>query len=246
MKTLKNARFAIPNSVTTANVICGFLSILASMENQFTFSAWLIICAGIFDLFDGRLARLLNASSRFGEEFDTLSDFLSFGVAPAILFYQLFFRSEGTIGAVLSIVYLLCVAFRLARFSVNLGSPSTGFFQGLSSPVAACVAASFVLFYSSGVDTSLIPIRIEREFATALVLGLAFLMVSSLRFPSFKNTKWKSPRGVVILGALVCLLLLAVTNPKLYVFPILMGLLMVVILADMTHRLRGTFSASRN
>lgn len=246
MKTPKNARFAIPNSVTAANVVCGFLSMLAAMENQFTLAAWLIICAGIFDLFDGRLARVLNASSRFGEEFDTLSDFLSFGIAPAILFYQLFFRSIGALGALISVIYLLCAAFRLARFSVNLGTASTGFFQGLSSPVAACVTASFVLFRASGVEVDVVSQGRETELAIALLLGMALLMVSNLRFPTFKSTKWKSPQGVAILVTLACLLSLALTNPKFYVFPILMAILSVVMIADVTHRIRSGLSLTRN
>jgi CDP-diacylglycerol---serine O-phosphatidyltransferase len=244
-KTLKNARYIIPNSVTAANVICGFASILMAMENQFILSAWLIVGAGIFDLFDGRIARLFNATSRFGEEFDTLSEFLSFGVAPAILFYQLFFRDSGRIGAAFAIFYLLCVAFRLARFSVNLGKPSTRFFQGLSSPVSAGLAASFVLFHASTAEMSLFPFPFDQGFAVALFLGLALLMVSNLRFPSFKNTNWKSPVGLVTLGTLFILLLIAVTNPKFYVFPIMMGLLLLVMISDISHRIREARSVQK-
>ena len=239
MKALKSSRYVIPNGITAANVICGFLSILAASENQFIPAAWLIIAAGIFDLFDGRVARLFNATSRFGEEFDTLSDFLSFGIAPAFLYYQYLFREMGILGATLAIVYLLSVAFRLARFAMNTGKPSTGFFQGLSSPVSACTGVSFVLFTSPGNGGHSIPeTHLGPEFAVFLILGLALLMVSNLRFPSFKSTNWRSPRGILALICLCILIGVALKNPRQFVFPILLGLLALVMIADVSSRVR--------
>ncbi len=228
------AVYLIPNGVTTANIVCGFASILASIDGNYVAAAWAIIAAGIFDLFDGRIARICNAQSRFGEQYDTLSDLLSFGVAPSILFYQEGLRSMGSAGAAIALFYLLSVTFRLARFSVSIGQPSTGYFQGLSSPVSAAIAATGVLF------ASVRPLEASSANAAsaALLAVLAFLMVSSLRFPSFKKVDWKSASGYALLGTLVALLIVAAVDPRLFLFPILCVLLLVVVALDLTSRVR--------
>lgn len=228
--------YLVPNSITTANIVCGFASILASIDGNYVASAWAIIAAGIFDLIDGRIARMLGASSRFGEQYDTLSDLLSFGVAPAVLYYQLDLRSLGLAGSALALFYLLCVAFRLARFTVTLkGGKESKHFQGLSSPVSAAVSSSFVLYaVQQGLDA-----QAKRTGALATLLALAVLMVSHLRFPSFKSMNWKSASGGLLLATLSGLVALALVRPSLYLFPILTLFLGVIILLDLAYRVRN-------
>jgi CDP-diacylglycerol--serine O-phosphatidyltransferase len=233
MRQNDRIKFIVPNLITTANIGCGFASILASIDGNFVAAAWAIIAAGIFDLFDGRVARLLNASSPFGEEYDTLSDLLSFGVAPAVLYFQCAARPLGTLGAALALGYLLCVAFRLARFNLGTSQGPGAYFQGLASPPAASTAAAFVLFSTT---VGLAP-ELHRTASIAVFSGLALLMVSHLRFPSFKKMNWKSPGGVFALVTLAALAALALVHPGRFLFPILFALLAIVGLLDIRHRL---------
>src|SRR5262245_45120741 len=134
---MKNYKVLIPNTLTAANIVCGYYSAICSIQGNFTLAAWFILIAGIFDLFDGRLARMLNASSEFGDHFDTLSDLISFGLAPSILIYKTFLEGLPASAWIISLLYLLAVAFRLARFSIKSNVSKKNFFQGLSSPPAA-------------------------------------------------------------------------------------------------------------
>ncbi len=230
---MRNAKIIIPNLVTTANIVCGFASVLASIDGNFVAASWAIIAAAVFDLVDGRLARVLNASSSFGEEYDTLSDLLSFGVAPSILYYQCGVRGFGAFGAALALFYLLCVAFRLARFAIGGGAAPSAYFQGLSSPPAAATASAYVMFSN---DRGLEP-DLHRGLSVAVFTLLGLLMISHLRFPSFKKMNWKSPSGTAILIAFAALAALALTKPALYLFPILMGFLILVMVLDVRYRL---------
>lgn len=233
---MKKSIYLIPNAVTTANVVCGFASILASIKGNFQYAAWAIIAAGIFDLFDGRIARWLKASSAFGGEYDTLSDLLSFGVAPAVLFYQASFQSLGALGAILSLFYLLCVMFRLARFAVAAGQPSNQYFQGLSSPVSAATASAFILFCSNAPMDS----TPANRSAAAVAVSLGALMVSHLRFPSFKQMNWKSPSGIFLLASLMGLVAFTLVDPRFRLFPVMAVLLLVVVLLDIASRIKSS------
>ena len=125
--------YLVPNFVTTANMFSGFYSIIASTHGEFVTASWAIIAAGIFDMLDGRIARLAKATSQFGVEYDSLSDLLSFGVAPAILLYQWALEPYDRLGWIAAFLYLACGALRLARFNVNTESQPKNFFQGCRS-----------------------------------------------------------------------------------------------------------------
>jgi len=167
----------IPNLFTSLNMFCGFLSILSASEGNFIYSAWLIFTAAIFDALDGMVARLTNSTSEIGVELDSLSDVVSFGVAPAFLLYKSFFYSMNTWGIILSAMPLIAGGFRLARFNVQLVGFSKSFFLGLPIPTSALTIASFVLaFYNDGYPK---PIS---DFIAPMILVLSYLMVSNIRY----------------------------------------------------------------
>ncbi|HUP55894.1 MAG TPA: CDP-diacylglycerol--serine O-phosphatidyltransferase, partial [Bdellovibrionota bacterium] len=111
--------YIVPNIVTTANMFCGFYSIVASMKSDFSAAAWAIVAASIFDMLDGRIARLAKATSEFGVQYDSLSDLISFGVAPAILLFQWALLPFDRLGWLAAFLFTACGALRLARFNVN-------------------------------------------------------------------------------------------------------------------------------
>ena len=180
--------YLVPNFVTTANMFSGFCSIVASTHKEFDTACWAIVAAGVFDMLDGRIARLAKATSQFGLEYDSLSDLLSFGVAPAILLYQWALQPYERLGWLAAFLYLTCGALRLARFNVNTDSQPKGYFQGLPIPMAAGMVSTFVLFSHE--------IGWEGASQSPVVLVLTFLlaglMVSTIPFPSFKEFHWRS------------------------------------------------------
>ena len=138
--------YALPNLLTSMNFILGFLSILASSENRFERAAWAILLASIFDMLDGRVARLTNTTSKFGVEFDSLCDLVSFGVAPAFLMYHCALAPFGRGGIVVALIFGLCGALRLARFNVMAEVLPKSYFQGLPIPIASLTICTAYFF----------------------------------------------------------------------------------------------------
>ncbi|MEK7691890.1 MAG: CDP-diacylglycerol--serine O-phosphatidyltransferase, partial [Bdellovibrionota bacterium] len=204
--------YIVPNLVTTMNMACGFYSMIASTDRDFTTAAWAIIAAGVFDGLDGRIARLAKATSDFGVEYDSLSDLVSFGMAPALLLFMWHLDEFGRLGWLASFLFMTCAALRLARFNVSTETVPKGFFQGLPTPGAAGVVATFVIF-NFATD-----LPADMETVSFLSLGLAFalatLMVSSVRFPSFKDFNWRSKAtfGYLLIGVLAAILV--ATHPE--------------------------------
>jgi CDP-diacylglycerol--serine O-phosphatidyltransferase len=198
--------YLVPNFVTTANLFCGFYSIIASIQSDFTVAAWAIVAASIFDLLDGRIARLAKATSEFGSEYDSMSDLVSFGLAPAILQYQWSLYPFGRLGWMVCFIFIACGALRLARFNVNVDVVPKGHFQGLPIPMAAGILSTLVIFsYATGwMDEA-------RSGYVILVLSLLLsgLMVSTMPFPSFKELNWRSRSsfGFLLTGVIVMVLI---------------------------------------
>jgi CDP-diacylglycerol--serine O-phosphatidyltransferase len=181
-------RTVIPSFFTLMNLFCGFLAIISIAEGRLFFGAWLIVFAGLFDALDGFMARLSNATSQFGIELDSISDVVSFGVAPGFLLYSFGLAELPFVGIILSALPPLCGAVRLARYNVDVQESQEDFFKGLPIPGQAIMIASFYLtFYNQlelfesfeyGINAILIP----------LIVLLSFLMVSTIPFdkmPSF-------------------------------------------------------------
>lgn len=199
---LYRRRYLLPNSVTLGSMFCGFLSIIYSSSGRFEKAAVAIGIAIILDGLDGRVARRFNATSRFGVEFDSFSDLVSFGVAPAILMYNWCFRLPADeFGVLISFVFALCAASRLARF--NLADENLAHFTGLPTPGAAAVVAATVN-YAAYPQATVFMIAAS----TALMLSLSYLMVSRYEFVSIKKVKVAKMRLFlrVMIGAAIALI----------------------------------------
>ncbi|HEY8278810.1 MAG TPA: CDP-diacylglycerol--serine O-phosphatidyltransferase, partial [Bdellovibrionota bacterium] len=138
--------YALPNLLTSMNFLLGFLSILSSVEGRYDRAAWAILLASIFDMLDGRVARLTNTTSRFGVEFDSLCDLVSFGIAPAIMMYYSSLKPFGRGGIVVAVIFGLCGALRLARFNVMAEVLPKSYFQGLPIPMASMTICTAYFF----------------------------------------------------------------------------------------------------
>ncbi len=178
----KSPLFILPNLFTAASIYLGILSIMYASKGEFAISCWLVIIAMVFDGLDGRVARMTNTTSKFGIEFDSLADIVSFGVAPALILY--FYQGEnlGKYGVVVSALFVVFGAIRLARFNISTNSSEPNIFIGLPIPVAAIFVVSWILV----IDKYSFPIEFIYVFVV-LVFTISLLMVSNIRYPSFKK-----------------------------------------------------------
>ncbi len=210
--------YLLPNLLTTGALFCGFYSIIAAINDKFVIAAIAIFIAMILDGLDGRVARMVNAQSEFGAEYDSLSDMISFGLAPSLLMYEwsLVFMYDtspilGKIGWMAAFIYVACAAMRLARFNVQSDSLDKRFFIGLPSPSAAAVVASTVwVLQDTGYQGEELQI-----IALVVIVSAGLLMVSNVRYHSFKDfdIKNKVPHTAVLIMILV-FALIAIDPPK--------------------------------
>lgn len=178
--------YVLPNLLTTVNMFFGFFAIIYSINGNFKYAAYAIVIAAVFDQLDGRVARFANATSRFGAEYDSLSDLISFGLAPGLMLFLWSLEPFGRVGWLASFFYLACGALRLARFNVQSGSVEKAYFQGLPIPMAAGIVASSVLAFH---DLELDATRSWALLAMTFMLG--FVMVSNFRYRSFKDIDFR-------------------------------------------------------
>ena len=176
----------LPSLFTTGNVFCGFYAFIAVLNEQFYFAAWAIVAGMIFDGLDGRIARLTKTTSAFGEQYDSLADIITFGMAPAFLAYSWVLKPFGRLGWMAAFLFLLCAALRLARFNVTKPEIRSEHFVGLPSPASAVVIASIVIAFED-----LFATRINPFIMVMVVYALAFLMVSNIKYPAFKRFDFK-------------------------------------------------------
>lgn len=225
--------YLVPNFVTTANMFCGFYSVISSLHHDYTTAAWAIVAAGVFDMLDGRIARLAKATSEFGVQYDSLSDLISFGMAPAILLYQWALEPFGRFGWLTAFLFCACGGLRLARFNVTSETAPKNYFQGLPIPIAAGVVATFIIFNQSvgWLAHPELPVLI-------LALALAILMVSTVRFPSYKEFNWKSRASFgVLMGGMLSMILIAV-RPEITLFLLLSGYIGLSLIWNMVRLFR--------
>lgn len=191
--------YILPNLMTTANLFFGFFAIIYAIRSDFLMAAYAIVAAAIFDLLDGRLARLTRSTSKFGAEYDSLCDLVSFGVAPAIMMYQWALQPFGRLGWIACFLFAACGALRLARFNVQQGVVEKAYFQGLPIPMAAGIVSSSILaFHDLQLESA------GNVGLLAMTILLAFVMVSTFRYRSFKDLDLKErlPFRYLILGVL--------------------------------------------
>lgn len=201
VKKRRKGIYILPNLFTLAALFGGFYATIMAINGRFDLAAIGVFCAMVLDSLDGRVARMTNTQSAFGEQMDSLSDMVSFGAAPAIIAYVWALQGLGRWGWIAAFVYCACAALRLARFNVNTAIVDKRFFQGLPSPAAAALVAGFVwLMTDLGVKG---PTVAWPMFALALYSGLT--MVTNVPFYSFKDVHMKKsvPFAVIVLIALV-------------------------------------------
>jgi CDP-diacylglycerol---serine O-phosphatidyltransferase len=205
--------YILPNLFTTGNMFFGFFSMVQSLKGNFLMAAYAIVAAAIFDLLDGRVARLTHATSKFGMEYDSLSDLVSFGVAPSILLYLWALKPFERYGWLACFTFMACGALRLARFNVQAASIEKKYFQGLPIPMAAGIVATSV---TAATETGINPER--NIYVLLMTILLGFVMVSNFRYRSFKDVDFKhrKPFFTLIVG-LVVLVFIAV-KPEVNLF----------------------------
>ncbi len=205
MNLRKRGIYLLPNLFTTGALFAGFYAIVQAMNGQFEQSAIAIFIAMILDGLDGRVARLTHTQSEFGAEYDSLSDMVSFGVAPSLVVYEWALKGLGKWGWFAAFIYCTAAALRLARFNTNIDIVDKRYFQGLPSPAAAALVAGFVwVMLDYGVTGEAV-----RGYAAAIAIFAGLSMVSNLPFYSFKdfNMRKSVPFLVIFLIALFFLLI---------------------------------------
>ena len=212
---LRRGVFVLPNLITSAALFSGFYSIICCFRGDFLWAGIAILIANVFDALDGRIARLTRATTRFGIEYDSLSDVIAFGVAPGILVYRWALEPWGTWGWLAASLYVTCGALRLARFNVQFDNAEKRHFIGLPTPAAAEVIASTVLLYNRFGGEG----ETHKHLILLLVTyALAGLMVSNVRYPSFKESDLYRRRPFSFLVAAIVVLKLIIAEPQVMLF----------------------------
>ena len=192
----KNARVILPNMLTLIGVCIGLSSIRFALDEKYEFAIIAIIFAALIDGLDGRIARLIKGTSKVGKELDSLTDMISFGVAPAFIMYFWKLDTLGRFGWLLCLVYVICVALRLARFNINSNQEPSwrdNFFEGVPSPAGAVLVLTPLIFSLSGFDTMQLNYNL---IVPIFFVGTSFLLIS--KFPSYSFKKIVIPRRTTI------------------------------------------------
>lgn len=226
--------YLLPNLFTTGALFSGFYAIVAGMNGHFENAAIAVFIAMILDGLDGRVARLTNAQSDFGAEYDSLADMVSFGVAPALVAFSWALQDLGKVGWIAAFVYVAGAALRLARFNTQLGISDKEFFTGLASPSAAAIVSATVWAFSesgtAGTDISWL--------VAFIVSGAGLLMVSNFRYRSFKGLDLRNKIPFIALLAIVMVFAVISLDPA----RVLLGGFMLYVLSGPAYELRMRFA----
>jgi CDP-diacylglycerol--serine O-phosphatidyltransferase len=205
--------YLLPNAFTTAALFGGFYAIVMAMNQRFDHACWAVFIAMVLDSLDGRVARLTNTQSEFGAQYDSLSDMVSFGAAPALVIYEWSLRGLGKLGWIAAFVYCAGAALRLARFNTNIEVVDKRFFQGLPSPAAAALVVGFVMMMTDP-DIN-VPARQVDWISWCIALFAGLTMVTNIPFYSFKDVDYrKSVPFIVVFLMALALALLAIDTAK--------------------------------
>lgn len=212
--------YILPNLFTTLSLFSGFLGLLWASNGQFDRCAMAIFFSALMDGLDGKVARLTGTASAFGVQYDSLSDLVAFGLTPAFMMQKYALFTYNRVGIAIAFLFAVCGALRLARFNVSTGTANKMFFTGLPIPAGGCVLAAFVLF------TPYLP-EFMRRAVPGMCLGLTFvialLMVSRVRYASFKEFGVFKAHPFRTMVSVIVLFALIVTNPRIFIFLILLG-----------------------
>lgn len=219
MKPFDKGIYLLPNLMTTAALFAGFYAVVAGINGEFELGAIAILVAMVFDGLDGRIARMTNSCSAFGAEYDSLADMISFGLAPALLIYQWGLHDFGKLGWVVAFIFTVGAALRLARFNTQVGIADKRYFQGLPSPAAAALLAGLIWV----VEGSEVRLGIEPLVALFLTAFAGVMMVSNVRFSSFKELNLKGKVPFVTLFIAVFVMAIVALEPALILFTVFLG-----------------------
>ena len=230
--------YLLPNLFTTGSLFSGFYAITSAMDGRFETAAIAIFVAMILDGMDGRVARLTNTQSDFGAQYDSLSDMVSFGAAPALVMYLWAFSSMGKLGLFAAFVHMAGGALRLARFNTQLTSADKRYFQGLPSPAAAAILAGFIwLSLDQGY-----PVEIVKYIALALTISTGLLMVSNFRYSSFKEIDLKGKVPFFVAISIMLAIAIVMAQPQTLLFILFLAYAIsgpVITLVMRRRRLQG-------
>lgn len=203
--------YLLPNLFTTAALFSGFYAIVSAIDSRFEAASVAVFASMVFDGLDGRVARLTNTQSDFGAQYDSLSDMVSFGLAPALIMYTWSLVHLGKLGWLATFIYTAATALRLARFNTQIGKVDKSFFQGLASPSAAAVVSGFVwLGYTHHIEGKSVALL---SFIITVTTGI--LMVSNIRYHSFKNLDLKGRVPfMTVLTIVLIFALISIDPPK--------------------------------
>ncbi len=262
MRDLRKGIYVLPTLFTCGNMACGIISIIFSIWGNFTWAAWMLILAIVCDMLDGRIARMTKTTSEFGVQMDSLSDLVSFGVAPALMMYQLVLNTMGKLGIAIAVLFVLCSALRLAKFNVQAKEGIVhSSFMGLPTPASAGLLISFVLSYEllisepgQALNFKTIPILMKsmpvffKSMPIVMVI-LSLLMVSNIPYASFKKFKLSKPKAFRLLVVIIIMIMLMLVFPQniffiLFSLYALSGLLMYM--ARYRRVLKKVFSKKEN
>lgn len=224
--------YILPNLLTSISLFSGFYAIVETIDGRFIYAAIAIFVSSIFDMLDGRVARMTGSSSKFGVEYDSLSDVIAFGVAPGLLVYMWALKGYGRFGWLAAFLYVACGALRLARFNIQVDTVQKKQFLGLPIPAAATVIAGSVLF-----NSWLAPhgINLKTVFIPILIYILAFLMVSDVRYLSFKDLGFFKGRPFRSTVTAILLIVIIFLEPMITLF----GLPFAYLLSGPVYTLLG-------
>jgi CDP-diacylglycerol--serine O-phosphatidyltransferase len=211
---MKRGVYILPNLFTTGNLFCGFWAVVAVFQEKFFYAAIAILLASVFDALDGKVARLSGATSKFGVQYDSLADLVSFGVAPALLAISWALRPYGRFGWLAAFLFVVCGALRLARFNVQSSSGETKYFKGLPIPAAASMIALTILLYLRLIETD----WVKDIVILVMIYVLAFLMVSTIRYQSFKELGLAKRKPFSIFIFVVLSMIVIVMEPVIVLF----------------------------
>ena len=217
--TRRRGIYLLPNLFTTGALFSGFYAITSAMGGRYETAVIAIFVAMILDGLDGRVARLTNTQSEFGAQYDSLSDMVSFGVAPALVMYLWAFSSMGRLGLFAAFVHTAGGALRLARFNTQLATADKNYFQGLPSPAAAAILAGFIwicLEYDYNVE-------LFKYFALGLTVSTGLLMVSNFRYWSFKKIDLKGKVPFIVAIAAMLGIAFVMAQPQTMLFLLFLG-----------------------
>jgi len=211
---MRRGIYILPNLFTTGNLFCGFWAIISVFQEKFFFAAVAILLASAFDILDGKVARLSGATSKFGVQYDSLADLVSFGIAPAVLAFSWALRPYGRFGWLADFLFVVCGALRLARFNIQSTSVEIKYFKGLPIPAAASMIALTILLYLRLIETG----WVKDIIILIMIWVLAFLMVSNIRYFSLKELDLSKRKPFSLFIFVILSMIVIIMEPTIMLF----------------------------